>query len=396
MAKYDGMKFTSAGRTLLAKAIAGTELHFTRVVFGDGPLPDGANIYELTDLIHPVREAPISSIDVTTVGQATITVALTNEGLSMGFFAREIGIFATDPNEGEVLYAYTNSGGYPDYIPGQAGADVYQAILSFVTVIDQAPTVTAVIDGTLVYVTQAELDNRIKQLESQISALFKPATLPISGIWTKTNGDGNVLRPASLDSVKDALGVRGVSGLSRRIDRLEDVTAQILLEIETQNLYPDYSNIILEDFKNPDSVDLYTCKVLTVVAGDDSIDCENAYGLLPGSYYTMTDGLKAELVQVSSVSTENGVNRVILTTPVQHTYRLSDTRIYRSSATLTSDGAEGPGLTKSLSWSPSIVWQGQGADEESIVPLETTIINAESFSVSGSILFTAGGPVTVG
>jgi hypothetical protein len=182
---------------------------------------------------------------------------------------------------------------------------------------------------------------------------------------------------------------------TRHIARLEDVIAQILLEIETQNLYPDYSNMILEDFKTPDSIDLYTCKVLSVVAGEEAIDCKNTVGLLPGSCYTLTDGIKSELVQVSGVSTENGVNRVVLTAPVQHTYSLSDTRIYRSSATLTNDGAEGPGLTKSLFWGPSIVWRGLGTEEENIAPLETTVSNADSFSVSGIISFAEDGTVTL-
>ncbi|MDR1020445.1 MAG: phage tail protein, partial [Synergistaceae bacterium] len=347
MAQYDGMKFTKAGRTLLAKALAGAELHFTRVAAGDGTLPEGADVYERTDLVHPVRDLPISSVKATTVGQATITAALSNEGLAMGFFAREIGIFAADPDDGEILYAYTNARDYPDYIPGQDGADVIRSMISFVTVIDSAQNVTAVISGDLVYVTRDELDDRVSQIETGIAALFGPPA-PVSAFWTRTQGDGNRLRPVTLEDARTAImGVRDIESLNRRLEVAEDNLGEIVLVLDGNNIYPGYSHMLLENFSPPDQIDSYSCDVLSVVAGDDSLDCSPVAGMITGSMYTLTDGINFELVQAKSVSIENGIQRVILTAPVENTYRLASCRLYRTSALIEGGKAGGPATPRS-------------------------------------------------
>jgi hypothetical protein len=393
MAQYNGMKFTNAGRTLLAKAITGTELHFTRVAVGDGTLPDGADIYEMTGLVHPVKELPISSIKVTTVGQATVTALLSNEGLQMGFFVREIGIFADDPDEGEILYAYTNAGGYPDYMPGQDGADIIQSLISFVTVIDNAQNVTAQISGDLVFVTRDDLNYSISQVEAQISGLFGGAA-PIAAFWTRTNGDGNKLRPVSLDEAKKAiLGVRDIESMNRRLERAEDNIGEIILVLDAQNIYPGYSHMLLENFNPPDQIDTYTCNVLSVVAGDDSLDCSPVAGMIPGSLYTITDGINFELVQVKSVSIENGVQRVILEEPIVKTYRLTYCRLYRTSAFIQDGKVYGPSMSKTHAWAVSGVWQGQNANEEFDIPLAVSV--GGDYQTSGDIAITSGGLITL-
>jgi hypothetical protein len=394
MAKYDGMKFTAAGRTLLARAIAGEELRFTRVMVGDGVLPDGANIYELSDLIHPVKEVPISSIKVTTVGQATITAVLTNVGQASLLTVREIGIFAADPDEGsDILYSYTNAGDYPDYVPGQDGADIYQSLLSFVTVIDNAQNVTAVIDSQLVFVTREELEDKVSEVKGQIADLFKPPA-PIAGFWANANDDGNVLRKATLEEARLALlGLTSIDSLRRAVEVNQDNIGEILLKLELINLYPNYTHMLCEDFKIPDMVDLYSCNVQSVVAGDDSLDCDPVFGMYPGSWYTITDGISYELVQVKSVSIENGVQRVILYEPIQHTYRLKNCRLYRTSATLEEDHVLGPTGEQTKTWSSSAIWQGQDANTEFDIPLAIT---AGNYQADGDITVTVDGLATLG
>ena len=114
MAQYSGLILTEKGRTLLAKALTGVPLHFSRVMSGDGFLPAGTEIYDLENLVSPKKELPISSVEVTGVGTARIRAIMTNQGQPEGFFIREIGLFANDPDEGEILYVYANTGDKPD------------------------------------------------------------------------------------------------------------------------------------------------------------------------------------------------------------------------------------------------------------------------------------------
>ena len=156
---------------------------------------------------HPVQDLPIASCTVTGVGTATIQAVMTNQGLTMGFFVREIGLFATDPDSGaETLYGYCNAGDEADYMPGQNGPDAVQYLFSLVTVIDQAQNVKAEISSGLVFVTHPELSARINDLFA--------ASAPIFEFWTRTQGDDKKLRPASLDEVKlSILGTHDIENL---------------------------------------------------------------------------------------------------------------------------------------------------------------------------------------
>ena len=102
----EGMRITKAGRNLLAKALTGKELHFTRAFAGDGVLTSEI-ISDMTALISPKRELPIQSIEIPEgVGVCEIILEMNNADLSNGFFLREYGLFAQDPDtEEEILYS---------------------------------------------------------------------------------------------------------------------------------------------------------------------------------------------------------------------------------------------------------------------------------------------------
>jgi hypothetical protein len=393
MAQYDGLKITVAGRNLLAKAVAGAELHFTRLSVGDGFLPADTDIYTLPGLIHPLKDVPIDAINTSPVGQAIIIAKITNEGVNVGFWARELGLFALDPDIGEILYGYTNAGDRSDYIPGQNGADIYRSQIYLVTVIDQAANVTAVLSGDPLSITWDDLNNAITQLESQIASLFQPSA-PIADFWTRTANDGNVLRPATLEEAKIAiLGVTDIASLNRRLERAEDNIGEIILVLDAKSIYPEYSHYLLENFNPPDQIDTYSCQVLSVVAGDDSLDCNPVAGMIPGSYYTITDGINFELVQVKSVSLENGIQRVILTAPIDKTYKLGSCQLYRTSATIQDGKVYGPTTARTQSWSTSTEWKGQDANAEFDIPLDVAL---NTVQITGDIAVTAEGLITLG
>ncbi len=115
MANFRGMILTTRGRNLLAKALSGTQLTFTKIKLGAGNIGNN-NPENLTDLIDPKLTLPIQSIELTGDVTARLRFVLTNEGLQEGFFLSEIGVFAQDPQLGEILYSYTYATN-PDFIP---------------------------------------------------------------------------------------------------------------------------------------------------------------------------------------------------------------------------------------------------------------------------------------
>jgi len=146
MAEFGGTELTNGGRNLLAKALVGKPIKFTRAFAGEGYLPEGQDIATMTELVAPMLEMGIIGMDIPPlIGTAKISVILSNRDTPRGFFLREIGLFAEDPDtKEEILYSYANAGDKSDYVPGYGGADALWYQVDFTAVVDQAKDVTAI------------------------------------------------------------------------------------------------------------------------------------------------------------------------------------------------------------------------------------------------------------
>ncbi|AZV46847.1 hypothetical protein C3L23_06045 [Nautilia sp. PV-1] len=164
MADFNGTILTDKGRNLLAKALTGTELKFTKVSLGDGVWDDSVSPESLTDLVSKKMDLAINALDVTGDGTARLRFVLTNTGLEEGFFTREIGIYADDPDDGEILYAVTYSQN-PDFIPSD-GVVKIENVTDIYTVVSNAQNVEAVISDTVVIATKDDVDTLKTDLES--------------------------------------------------------------------------------------------------------------------------------------------------------------------------------------------------------------------------------------
>lgn len=383
-----GMILTTAGRNLLAKALTGKNLTFTKAMCGDGKLGNKDPL-TLNNLISPKRELPIQSMRTSQTGTAEVVVEMTNKNLSTGFFVCEYGLFALDPDSNqEVLYSYSYSEN-AGYLEGDNGIDIINYTLSLVTVIDQAPDITASITGSNQYVTITRLDTRIQDLFGNFQ--------DINGFWTYAKNDTQRFRPASLEQTRNALiGTHDIMNLTSRIERLEDALAQTLLSLEMQSIFPGYTHFIIEDFQNVNQLDMYSAKVTSVITGDDSIDCDPVDGMLPGSWYTISDGVNSERVQAESINYENGIQRIILKDVISNTYTLSNTHIYRTSAIISDNMALGPSALKSFSWVPVSEWSGKGESEKYAVPLDSSAGNTGAFNLTGDITLDSESYITLG
>ena len=170
MAQFGGMKLTNAGRNILAKALTGKPLKFTKAWAGDGYPPSDEEILTMTDLVKPHREMEIADMSIPPyIGTAKITVVLSNKDMTAGFFLREIGLYANDPDTGaELLYGYANSGDTADYMPGQDGADPVYYRFNLTVIVDQAKNITAVFSDNPLAVTHRQLDDRTDEIYREI------------------------------------------------------------------------------------------------------------------------------------------------------------------------------------------------------------------------------------
>lgn len=155
MSAFGGLILTNRGRALQAKAQAGVQLKFTSIRVGDGQV-GGQAISELTDLIHTVKTLDITKLKTLSGGKAVVGGTLSNSGLTTGFYWREIGVFAEDPDLGEILYCYGNAGDQAEYIPADGGADLIEKSIDVVILVGNASNISAVIDQSLIFVSMGD------------------------------------------------------------------------------------------------------------------------------------------------------------------------------------------------------------------------------------------------
>lgn len=155
MGAFGGLILTNKGKILQSKAQTGIQLNYTRIAMGDGDLGSTA-ILALNSLIREKKSLSISKLKVLSDGKATVGGTWSNSDLTEGFYFREIGVFAMDPDVGEILYCYGNSGALAEYIP-PSGTDIIERSLDITTIVGNASNVTATIDSSLIYASTADL-----------------------------------------------------------------------------------------------------------------------------------------------------------------------------------------------------------------------------------------------
>ena len=143
MADWRNSVITERGRNLDAKVRAGRiKMEFTKFKFGSGQLDS----YEsATDLAEPRLNIGITSIETVETGVTEVSTTLTNANVTTGFNMREVGLFAKDPDLGEILYLVMTDPSY-DFLPAKGGATVISVDFSIFVGVDDAGNTTAVLD----------------------------------------------------------------------------------------------------------------------------------------------------------------------------------------------------------------------------------------------------------
>lgn len=184
---FTSPRFTDEGKALQAKAQAGTALKFTKMQLGDGELGSQA-IAAMTKLINPLITLDISSIKAGN-NYAAIKSNFSNSGLSTGFYWREIGVFAADPEKpndrnSDILYCYANAGSLAEYIPA-AGSEIVEKIISIPCIIGDAENVSAEVKSGI-YATKEELNEHINDNDNPHSVTAEQIGALTEETLTKT------------------------------------------------------------------------------------------------------------------------------------------------------------------------------------------------------------------
>ena len=162
MSNWGKPVLTKQGLKLQAKVDAGSKMQLTKCRLGSGTLSSGQSLEDLTKLITPVQTLPIASVSYAEDSHACIITAVTdNSNVATGYYLREFGVYATDPDDGEILYAVA-SDSEPDFIPAKGTSAVISQEIGVALTFANAANVTALVNtsamATITYVNNYVAD----------------------------------------------------------------------------------------------------------------------------------------------------------------------------------------------------------------------------------------------
>ena len=201
MANFNGTILTNLGKQAIAQSLTGKQFEITKVVLGDGVWDENTNPEELTNLISPKLALPIAGKEENG-DTVRIRVLLTNEGVTEGFFIRELGVIAEDKTTGEeILYAVAYADP-PDFLPSENSSTKVEAGFDVIVVVANSPNITVRVSDTIVLATKQDIQTHnqspeahpdirqaIQNLEEQISNLGEGITPDIQNAIEQHNQD---------------------------------------------------------------------------------------------------------------------------------------------------------------------------------------------------------------
>lgn len=213
MAEFSKLVITKNGQALLAKMIAGSgNIEFTKVSASSTAYTD-TQLEGLTSLSNVKQTSLISKVTRTNEVAIKVEAAFTNTELTAGYYMKALGLYAVDPDVGEILYAVTieTSGNF--YMPAYNGITVSGAYVQLVTTVGNAENVSLEVDAAAV-ATIGDIQELQKQI-ADLEAFIGYSDDDIFGVevdfankkFTRLSGAANRTPGAAFDSI-NAFGGR--------------------------------------------------------------------------------------------------------------------------------------------------------------------------------------------
>ena len=192
MAQYSKLIITSKGHALMAKLIAGTATaQFTKICSSSAE-HKLEELEKLTELNNIIQTIAISSAERVSDNAVKVMAVFSNEKLSDGYYMRTLGLYAIDPDEGEILYAATVEESGSCYMPVYSGVNVSSAHVNFIVAVGNADHINLEVSPAAV-VTTVQCQTNREKLCTAVLAYFDENSLDESfnEIFSGDGGGGS-------------------------------------------------------------------------------------------------------------------------------------------------------------------------------------------------------------
>lgn len=218
---FDRAVITAKGLALDAKIIAGkTNAVFTAIRLGNGTYNGTEDLNAATAMKSVKQTFGISSISIAESNTVRLRSVINNVGIKEGYYISEVGIYAQDPDAGEILYSIVlGIKNKMDYQPSESELEGATSTFDTYTVISNTEKATIRMGtGAMASAEDVEeLQNDLGKMKERLNKLEADVTYYVSNAsGNDTTGDGSQAKPfntltKALNSIPKNLGGYTVS-----------------------------------------------------------------------------------------------------------------------------------------------------------------------------------------
>jgi len=183
MAQYNMTMLTTAGNALLTKALQGATIAFTKFYLTSTECSDA--------MILQMTKADLVSHGINQQGEIThiyrdgaivqIETLVDNEELAAGYDINSVFLGATDPDDGEIIFAGC-SAAVADYMPADSGGSKNSVIFKFMVTISREANVTMTVSSAAV-ATQADIQDLSRSIKAFLGGVADAVELGVDGTY---------------------------------------------------------------------------------------------------------------------------------------------------------------------------------------------------------------------
>ena len=171
---------------LITKLLASDgEMEFSRVAVGTGSAPPETDTPSLQDLVSYKMDGVIAEVKPDLEHQqASVRFQVNSINVEESFVVTEAGVYAKDPDEGEILYAYLDMSDDPQMVYDSESAISKFLEMTLVVVVGTVEKITAVINPQSL-VSREDFDKEISSLqEGKTYIVVTDVEIPVEN-WEK-------------------------------------------------------------------------------------------------------------------------------------------------------------------------------------------------------------------
>ncbi|WP_394870577.1 SGNH/GDSL hydrolase family protein [Clostridium butyricum] len=220
MGSFKSTILTQKAHALMAKLTVGTATSaFTKIKSSDHDYSalTSNQLEALTALEEIKQEVSVSEVKRINDASVKVTGTILNTELTEGYYIKAIGLYANDPDEGEILYSITVAI-ESDWMPPYNSISSASALYDLVTTVSNAENVSIDVDpNAVVSITQF---NEFKEnVNAQLNDMENNKVDKVTGKGLSTNDYDNTEK-AEVAKVKNKAEVADLNTQKSRIDNL--------------------------------------------------------------------------------------------------------------------------------------------------------------------------------